>query len=620
MSLGLSPCETFSALEHASFADAGTRSISINFKMVPSPNAFRKAKASQEQFMKQNRKAFAVARFISRAAFTATMMCVSARTLLAISCPVARHATPSDADKAFLAADFSKAASLYQAALEKQPGDADLTAGLVHALLGEGSVPEAADAVSDALAASPKSAALITLRGEVELRQGEPWLVEPTVIESYKLDPCNARTRLLYSHVLQARFRYATARQQILLAHQFDPADPDIRLAWIKTLPPAQQIAELDAYLSAPTGLDQASTDQLRADLSRMKKNADEPVRACRLVSPVSSGDVPFIRLAGYAGHTRAYGLEAGLNGNTTRLQIDTRGAGLTLYRSAADRVGLKRLEQADKGEVSNRAAPPSHTAYADSVKLGGLEFRDCAVNVIDSASPFDDGDGMIGIDVFSEFMVTLDFPMRKLGLGPLPALPGETSSPAPSLKTIAEASNDLESVPEPPSPTEAKAGVSAPTSAPAATGPHDRFIAAEMKDYTLIYHAGHDLILPAALNGDKVKLFVVDAGAGTTSISPGAAMDVAKVHEDKSMESAGPGGRVARVLVADEINFNFAHVSQKLNGVVSSDTSAASRSAGMAISGFLGMNTLSLLTLHIDYRDGLLKADYVPGRGYKFE
>jgi hypothetical protein len=31
-------------------------------------------------------------------------------------------------------------------------------------------------------------------------------------------------------------------------------------------------------------------------------------------------------------------------------------------------------------------------------------------------------------------------------------------------------------------------------------------------------------------------------------------------------------------------------------------------------------MNTLSLLTLHIDYRDGLLKADYVPGRGYKFE
>jgi hypothetical protein len=136
------------------------------------------------------------------------------------------------------------------------------------------------------------------------------------------------------------------------------------------------------------------------------------------------------------------------------------------------------------------------------------------------------------------------------------------------------------------------------------------------MKDYTQFYHVGHDLILPTVLNGDKIKLFIADAAADVTNISASAALDVAKVHEDKTMEHPGPGGGVEKIFVADEISFNFAHVAQKLNGVVSSNTSFASKGAGMEISGSLGMNTLILLTLHIDYRDGLLKAEYVPGRG----
>jgi len=39
-----------------------------------------------------------------------------------------------------------------------------------------------------------------------------------------------------------------------------------------------------------------------------------------------------------------------------------------------------------------------------------------------------------------------------------------------------------------------------------------------------------------------------------------------------------------------------------------------------MEISGFFGANTFQLLTMHIDYRDGLVKFEYIPNRGYKFE
>jgi hypothetical protein len=38
-----------------------------------------------------------------------------------------------------------------------------------------------------------------------------------------------------------------------------------------------------------------------------------------------------------------------------------------------------------------------------------------------------------------------------------------------------------------------------------------------------------------------------------------------------------------------------------------------------MEISGFLGENTLDKLIMHADYRDGLLKFEYIPNRGYKF-
>jgi hypothetical protein len=37
-----------------------------------------------------------------------------------------------------------------------------------------------------------------------------------------------------------------------------------------------------------------------------------------------------------------------------------------------------------------------------------------------------------------------------------------------------------------------------------------------------------------------------------------------------------------------------------------------------MEISGFIGATTLSQCTIHIDYRDGLVKFDYNPLRGYR--
>ena len=75
-------------------------------------------------------------------------------------------------------------------------------------------------------------------------------------------------------------------------------------------------------------------------------------------------------------------------------------------------------------------------------------------------------------MDVFAEFMVTVDFPMRTLGLAQLPARP-VAAVPTLELMTIAADWN------------------------PVAGTPEDRSIAPEMKDYTQYYRIGHDICYP---------------------------------------------------------------------------------------------------------------------------
>ena len=585
--------------------------------------------------------AAAVPRLFVRLVLSVVVLGVSAQCLHAASCDVVKHAPPTEAEKALLAADYAKAESLYRADLAAHPGDANATAGLVHTLMHEQKVQEAADMAQVSLAAKPGTPALITLRGEVEFRQGTPWLAAKSANESSNLDPCNPRTYLLLADLYRISSLYASARRALLTAHQLDPNDPEIRGEWMGTLPIKQRIPEIEAYLASPTGSDAEDLRHLHSYLEHLKKLADQPRKSCHLVSPVATTEIPFISLMYDANHLRAFGLDVKLNNHSSRLEIDTGAGGLVVSRSVARRAGLKPFSQSEVGGIGDEGNKPGYTAYADSIRIGNLEFQDCMVEVIDSNHGMEDQDGLIGMDVFSRFLVTLDYPMRKLALGPLPPRPGDVRSTATSLNTSEEDPDDSVASTAPtnedpkdehaPRRGDADAAsdgstknslgdgskVSAPT--PVAHGPFDRYVAPEMKDYTRVYRIGHDLILPASVSGKSIKLFIMDTGAWATTISPQAAREVTKVHTESGMEVHGIGGKVDKLYSADKVTFNFANLSQETFGVVGFDTSKISKDVGLEISGFLGATTLRMLTIHIDYRDGLVKFDYNPNRGYRY-
>ncbi len=240
----------------------------------------------------------------------------------------------------------------------------------------------------------------------------------------------------------------------------------------------------------------------------------------------------------------------------------------------------------------------------------------------MDSRSVLPNADGLIGMDVFSQFLITLSYPKHKLLLGPLPPRPGESAA-VPTLKTGEVEPDDSDDSEEPekadkldhPAANSSAAATAAKNPVPVHSphGPFDRYIAPEMKDYTQVYRVGHLLILPAGLNHEKIRLFVLDTGAWATTISPQAAREVTKVYSNDDLQVRGLNGDVKKVFSADEITFRFAQLSQKMYGVVSFDTSKLSKNAGMELSGLLGASTLNQLTIHVDYRDGLVKFDFDP-------
>jgi predicted aspartyl protease len=548
-----------------------------------------------------------MARVILRAALLIGVVWLPAKSLLAVSCSVQKHSAPSKADKALAEADYEKAASLYRAGLADHAGDAELTDGLVHALLHQQKIQDAADAVKAALAIAPNSTALITLRGEVELRQGTPWLAEQTAVEAARLDPCNPRAHLLLANLAHMDSLFATSRKELEVAHQLDPQDQEIRGLWIRTLTLKERIAQTEAYLSAPRGEDEEDLFRWRLYLENLKKMAAEPHKACHLVSPAAGTEIPIEVYMRDPLHIAAYGLDAKLNGHNARLEIDTGAGGLVVSHSVAEHARLKAFSRTQMSGVGDQGSHAGYTAYADSIRVGNLEFQDCAVRVLDSKSGLEDVDGLIGMDVFSHFLVTLDYPRRKLLLSRLPPRPGEVAVRAPSLKTGDEDREDTEAR------TPAQNGADQKSDA---QGYYDRYIAPEMKSYTPVYRVGNLLTLPATLNGKIVKLFALDTGAMNTTISPEAASEVTKVRSSFGFNIKGINGKVENVYAADEIIFTFAHISQKVQSVVSFDLSRLSKDMGMEISGFLGANTLDQLTIHIDYRDGLVKFDYDPKRG----
>lgn len=491
----------------------------------------------------------------------------------------------SDAIRLYRKGDFIQAIAKYKDVLRDAPASPDGWAGLIRSYLKARNVSAAAQSAEQAIAVvdHPRTR---TARAEVLFRRGEIVDAEKEWLKIVNSGYPEARAYLGLSRVRLANSMYRSAAKMIKKAHDFSPDDPDIKELWLTTLPLSEQVEQLKSLLAEETSLD----DEQRTKLSSILDSAVEwrKDHSCRLVNNVNSMETPLVPALEYH-RLRGYRVSVALNGRQEQLLLDTGASGIVVGRGVAAETKITEFIPTRLGGIGGTGWTSGSIGFAESIKIGDMEFRNCPIKVTDDSSVVHE-DGLIGSDVFEKFLVEIDFPDEKLKLRELPKRPGDEQPELSLFSGNSHPSKD-EHMDE--------------------NAALDRYIAPEMQSFTRVYRFGHLLLVATSIGDVPPKYFVLDSGAVGNLISPSAAEEVTKVRRRKDISLSGIGGSVDDVYTAKKANIRFGHLAQQNQNIIGFDTSHQSDSAGIEISGFLGFQTLGMLDITIDYRDGLVNFSY---------
>jgi predicted aspartyl protease len=349
-----------------------------------------------------------------------------------------------------------------------------------------------------------------------------------------------------------------TAVDDFKRAYQLDPKDPAIAAAWILRLPGKERDSAFRAYQAAAGAT--SGSKELQQQIQLAKALDGREIMA--LTSPYRASEIPLRAFVSQATHMRTYGLQVMVNGTPVNLVLDTGAAGIVMSRPAAERAGLVRIADSTVRGIGDAQSAESYRALAEHFRIGDVEYHNALVNVTGQSLEGIE-DGLIGSNVFSEFLITLDFGGGKVRLDPLPDYrPGELQ---------------------------------------------DRVDFPAMRDATRAFRFGHILLIPAKVNSHP-GLFVLDTGAARTLMSYDMAAEASKINRDAQIGVSGLSGRVQDVYRTGTVVLEFGGFEQRNLGMTAIDTWMLSHQLGTEISGFLGLPVLDFLTLTIDYRDGLVK------------
>ena len=500
--------------------------------------------------------------------------------------------------------NFDAAADKYREILKTYPQNSDAYVGLTRTLLKQKKVDQAR-AIIDKATPIADSSKLRTAAGEVEFREGRISEAEREWVNVINSGHPDGRAFLGLARVSTALSLYRRAQTMLEKAHAADPDDADIRKAWMRTLKRSERIKYLEEYLSQSNADDAESRAHMQQYLEYLEARSLAPTPGCRLVGNISSAEAPLLNLLRDPTHLRGYGLEVNFGSRKTKLLLDTGAGGILINRRIAEKAGLKQISATTFAGLGDRGEARGYVALAPSIRVGGLEFQDCPVEVIDHRSVVDE-DGLIGADVFEKFLVHLDFAHQKLRLSELPKRPGQHAQDL-ALTSDSDDQNSGEGGPSGTQDSDSRGAAKADDK-----GPFDHYIAPEMKNYSQLLRFGHMLLIPTWVNDEKLaRFFLIDSGDFTTQLSLNAAKSITKVHNDSTMQVKGVSGAVNQVYVADEATLVFAHLRQPTQDVTVLDLKHLSDNVGTEVSGIIGFTTLRFLNMDIDYRDGLVFMEY---------
>lgn len=466
----------------------------------------------------------------------------------------AENSALANARQLFRQADFRGAAAAFRKITETQPSG-EAYSGLVRSLLKADDVKAADESSQKALAALPERALVQAARGDVYFRRGMIPQAEDEYQAALKLDDKCARAWLGQGKVDEVYARHTKAKAAIDRAHELDAEDGDAVYEWAIRQPYPESVTALERHLA------EFRNDPEEERREREYKEFVKAIAGRKVWVQARDVERTEIKMElltiGPSMARRGYGLRVRLNDRATvTLMLDTGSSGVTITRKLAEKIGASKLsEQALEG-VGKSGPAVGYKAWVDKIVIGDLEFHDCFIH----ATPREIAqvDGTIGTDVFSKYLIMLDFHAQKLRLEPLPARASDGT------------------------PAQAEA-------------------------FTQTFLFGHFLLLPTEVGKKASGLFVIDSGANANTISSELARLMPEMRAFNSPVS-GASGVANSAFIADDATLRFAKMNRTGERISTVDLHSVSKGLGVEISGQLGFSAMENLKLTIDYRDGLVR------------
>ena len=466
---------------------------------------------------------------------------------------------------------YMEAASAFRAILDKDPAAMHAHVGLMRSLVRMGKIDDAEEAGKKALASLPNSPVIHAAFGDVEFRAGKFAEAESEYRACLKVDDTSARGLLGMGRLYEMLSLRQHAKQAYTQAHSFDPNDEQIFYHWLEFLPYPERLREFKKHAGDhPTDRQEAEIKFLTAVSQKKPWVLAGDVKKAELKMLPYGRELAIIDTSNRIGAqhvSKGYGLQLKFNGRATAtLLLDTGAYGVVIGRGLAEKAGVVKIADTYFGGLGDSGPVEGYLGWVDKITIGGLEFHNCIVTV-SSKNDIVDEAGLIGADVFKNFLITLDFKDWKMLLSPLPKNPAFSGSD---------------------------------------DDPQDRYIAPEMQSYARVYEFEDHLFIPTVVSDKASGNFMLDTGSDLNITNP----DIAKQVTKSSFEGSylkGVSGSVKEVLNGDKAILQFAKVRVRSDDIPVIDLGSTSKSFGTEVAGLIGIRTLVQMKMTIDYRDGLV-------------
>ncbi|MBV9084396.1 MAG: aspartyl protease family protein, partial [Acidobacteriaceae bacterium] len=477
-----------------------------------------------------------------------------------LALPCASRADTDPAMAAYKAADYATAIPQLEAACNRNPKDPLVHAALLSALVYEGAVDQAFDAADAAAAAFPDSPDVLAARGEFAFYMGDMPEAEKLFRAAGRLRDQTARAYYGLYHLYLAASMYRTGRLFCLKAHDIDPDDALITRAWMRYLVPEKRREVLGPFVQSHPWLFENAERDRDANLQ-----VAQELNARKIFEPEGEPKDVTVRLSPLLydpSRIRGFGIEFKIEGGRPlKLLLDTGASGILVRQGVIDKAELEHLGSGEAWGIGDAGVRKTFSAIANSCEIGGLKYKACLIRATEGKQRVGgEEDGLIGADVFSDYLLQIDFRKRLLHLTPLPARPPNPQG-------------------------------------------YDREIGRDRAGFTPVFRDGDHLFVTTRVNDKNTGLFLIDTGASMSNIDSTFARLSTKIRGDDFMRVRGVSGQVKDVFEADKAFIQFARFRQKNLGLTSFNLNNYTGHQDIRMSGILGLPILAMFRLTIDYR-----------------